>query len=128
MHFAAHAGGNLPVAAAVSNHVQIAVIADVVDKPRNLIGMSLNDHFVIVTRVDDTHCRSIGVGKLLVDIWAQVVQPNLLATVFKAGGANVVQIGLQEFNRFFAHSYECRQFRDSAGIGFSTLYAPIGGL
>ena len=88
--------GDLVVASAVTTQVDESVARDVVHKPADLVGVRFDDHFVGCVWVDDPHDRAVCVDDMGVDVRLDVVEPQLLAFGFKAGGRRVVQVSLQK--------------------------------
>ena len=87
---------DLVVASAVAAQVDEPVVGDVVHKPADLVGVRFDDHFVGSVGVDDPHDRAVRVDDVGVDVRLDVVEPQLLAFGFKAGGRRVVQVSLQK--------------------------------
>src|SRR5690606_21466893 len=69
---------DLVVRTPVAAHIDVPVLGNIVDKPRDLIGMALNHYLVGAFRIDHPYHGAIHVGDVIVDIGPDIVQPDLL--------------------------------------------------
>src|SRR5690606_394305 len=62
------AGCYLVVAAAISNHVNQSVVANVIYVPRNFIGMAFNNNFIRGFRIYNTYRSTVSIGNKFIYI------------------------------------------------------------
>ena len=58
--------------------------------------MCFHHHLVWSIRIDNAHGSAVGVYEVIVDIRADVIQPQLLSRLLKAGGRGVVDVLLEK--------------------------------
>src|SRR5258708_33064491 len=99
----AHGGCNLVIGAPIPPNIDVTVIGDVLDKPRYLISMSFDHNLVRRFWVNDTDRCPIHVYDAVVNVWPEIIKPDLLATRLKTGGGRIVEVAEEEIFPFFVH-------------------------
>ncbi len=90
---------NHMVAATVAAQVDKTLVGDVVYKPADLIGVGLDGHFVLLTRIDHRGYGAVSVYFIAVNVWFEVVDPGLLSQNFKTRRGGVVDVLFEKFER-----------------------------
>ena len=99
------ARGHQRVGAAVAAQIQITFLGNVINKIRYLVGVSLYYNLVFRVGINNAYHRAIGVDKVAVNIWFDVVQPQFLAFFLEASGRGIVEICLEKIEGFGTHGY-----------------------
>ncbi|MNT30100.1 hypothetical protein D3C72_1658780 [compost metagenome] len=64
---------NLVIRTTVTNHIDQSIFGNVIDKPRNLIRMSLYNDLVLCFWIDYPHSCTVVVNKCIIDIGLQII-------------------------------------------------------
>src|SRR5690606_28330872 len=83
---------NLMIRSAIATDVDISVLSNVINKPGDLVGVSLDHNFVIRLRIDNSNDRSISIDRVVLDIRPDVIEPYFLSGRFKACRRCIVQV------------------------------------
>lgn len=85
-----HRGGYYVVGSTITNHMNEAILGDVINEPGNFIGVAFDYDIKAGSRIDDSVCGTIIINFPLIYVGLEVFQPDFLATSFMAGGAMVI--------------------------------------
>ena len=80
----------------VAHYVDETIVSNVMHKPRDFIGMCLNNYPIILPWIDDTISSTIVVQTPVINERLDILQPELLPAGFKAGRRRVVEVRTQE--------------------------------
>ena len=77
-------GSNLVIHTTIAFQVNKTFRRNIIHKPADLIGMRLYHHFKRLAWINNTHRRTIRIGKKFIHIILQVIDSQALASTFKA--------------------------------------------
>src|SRR5690606_16514678 len=69
MDIYSHRGRYHMIGSAISSHIDISVVFDIVDKPADFIGVSFDDYFKLRVGIDHTDGGSIVVREIGINVW-----------------------------------------------------------
>src|SRR5258708_36649801 len=103
MNIHPHGRSNLMIGTPIASYINISFIGDVIHKPTDLIGMCFYYYLVLCLWIDHSYHRSIDIHDMLIDVWTNVGQPDLLARKFEAGGGCIIEVIEKKLFPFFFH-------------------------
>ena len=87
-----HGWGYQMIASPVSDHTDVTLFGDVVDKPGDFICMTFDDDFVFFSRIDNSIRSTVIVKVPLINVGLEVFQPYFLPFPLKTGRRSIVEV------------------------------------
>ncbi len=66
------------VRSSVTSNIDVTIFRDVIHEPGNFIGVGFDDNLVFGLWINNTNNGSVRVNQVRIDIWFDIVQPDLL--------------------------------------------------